>query len=840
MKFTRVVFALLMYAVSINAQIFSVQGELKDARENSKLSFGNIRVEGTSTGTAANIEGQYELRLNSGEYKLIASFIGYKSDTIKISLMNNMVVDFSLEPVSIKLDEITVVPGINPADRIIKEAIKAKQIRKQLLNDYSFKAYTKGLIKTTQDISATDNSVGVSIGGIDTAQLKITGILENESRSFFKKPDKYKEKIIARKQTSNFPSTINMLTGGRIIQDFYNDDIQFFAREIVSPIADDALDYYYFDLADSLAQNNQKIYKIFFTVQDESDPGFYGDLFISDSIFNLIKLDVHLNDAANPGGFFTKINIFQQFLPFNLPSHASADEKIGVIPRSLLRNKSPELALELIPLIPNIYMPIDYRLFVEGNFMGLAKFGFEINSIMYEYGINQSIRDDFFDMAVLSVERDADQKDSLHWVSTQTIPNTLEEISAYSRIDSIESVPKTFWDKFSFFSTSIALNDNFGISGPLGLYHFSRVEGSALDFSAFFRNLNNKRLSGDVSISNGFADNKFKWSTTAGYYFGDYRTTHLEVSAYNKLNQLFAESDGYNPITSTFTNLLGKYDFRDYFYSKGFSAKLESEVIPILKLGAGFSTRTDRSGIVNTNFSLLNKSKTYNYNQPIYDARINLFSFSFALDFRKYIEDGYFRRRTSLGKSYALLKGEAFVSNEAFGSQEKFIIYRTDLTGELQSFNSTRLDFDLRAIFTDNALPYQYLTAFPGNINTAGKNFTFRTLNIADAIGDRSVMLMTQYRFKDELFKMLNIPIIEDLQLNLEMHFNAGWNNFSNKSKIKNRALLISNPTDFKNPLLELGFGLGHIMLPLKFEFTWRLNHLNKNNFVFGINTFAL
>ncbi|MBU0561587.1 MAG: carboxypeptidase-like regulatory domain-containing protein, partial [Bacteroidetes bacterium] len=121
MKFTRVVFALLMYAVSINAQIFSVQGELKDARENSKLSFGNIRVEGTSTGTAANIEGQYELRLNSGEYKLIASFIGYKSDTIKISLMNNMVVDFSLEPVSIKLDEITVVPGINPADRIIKE-----------------------------------------------------------------------------------------------------------------------------------------------------------------------------------------------------------------------------------------------------------------------------------------------------------------------------------------------------------------------------------------------------------------------------------------------------------------------------------------------------------------------------------------------------------------------------------------------------------------------------------------------------------------------------------------------------------------------------------------------
>ena len=76
--------------------------------------------------------------------------------------------------------------------------------------DYSFKAYTKGLIKTTQDISLKRNRASASIGSKDTSALKITGIIENESKGYFKKPNKYKDEIIARKQSANTSSQINV------------------------------------------------------------------------------------------------------------------------------------------------------------------------------------------------------------------------------------------------------------------------------------------------------------------------------------------------------------------------------------------------------------------------------------------------------------------------------------------------------------------------------------------------------------------------------------------------------------------------------------------------------
>jgi len=83
---------------------------------------------------------------------------------------------------------------------------------------------------------------------------------------------------------------------------------------------------------------------------------------------------------------------------------------------------------------------------------------------------------------------------------------------------------------------------------------------------------------------------------------------------------------------------------------------------------------------------------------------------------------------------------------------------------------------------------------------------------------------------------MLNIPVLEDSRLILNPYFNAAWVELSDKTK----NYIPASFTEFKNPLIEVGFGIGHMMFPIVFEFTWRLNHRTGNNFVFGINTFAL
>ena len=56
----------------------------------------------------------------------------------------------------------------------------------------------------------------------------------------------------------------------------------------------------------------------------------------------------------------------------------------------------------------------------------------------------------------------------------------------------------------------------------------------------------------------------------------------------------------------------------------------------------------------------------------------------------------------------------------------------------------------------------------------------------------------------------------------------------------KSKSILTYDPIIFKKPFYELGFSIGHLLVPMTLEFTWKLNYRGKNNFVFGINTFAL
>jgi len=802
MKNILILFTLLT-SVTFSQQ-FILKGKVTDRPTSSSLSYSNIRIAGTTLGTAANYEGNFELRLSRGYYKIIASFIGYRSDTVSVTLASNKTINFSLEPGQVNLQEITVFPGENPALEIIRRAINSKHGRNNKLNTYEFHAYTKGLVKTTKDFSSTNTSVSLSIGAQDTGKLKISGIIENESKGYFKKPNNYKDEIIARKQSANTPSSVNILTGGRIIQNFYTDDIQFFNRPLPSPISDDAIDYYDYLIEDTLAMDNKNVFQIHVEPLRKTDPGFVGKIFITDDQFSLVKIDVALNDAANPGRILDRVKIFQQYTPYE----------------------------------NNIYMPVDYRIFADGNFLGIFKFGFELNTIFYDYKINQQIDDDYFGMAIVKVLSDADKKDSTYWKSTQTISNTNEELEAYKRIDSLEAIPRTFWDNFSFLSSSINVNDNLSITGPLGLYSFNPVEGHTLNYGANISQAADKRLNSRIDFSYGFSDQIFKTDFSSTYFMGEYRTNSISVNAFTKLTELFGESIRYNKLTSTLSNLFGKYDFKDYYYTKGFSIKLWSEVFPVLRLSLGLLNRTDNNAYNNSDFSIFNKGKKYNTNKIIYETRINAFTAGFQLDFRKYIEDGYFRRRTSQGRFTAILSGEMLLSNTGtLNSGLDFQSYKLTLSGFVPTFKSANMNFVLNGIYSDGPVPFQMMYALPGNIESASQSYTMRTLRIGEVFGDRVLALTIEHNFNDEIFRMLNLSFLINLQINLSMHFNAVLLEISPRSKSIFPTGAVSLFNEFKSPFYEIGFGIGQALFPFRLEFTWKLNYLGINNFVFGINT---
>ncbi|MGE5437984.1 MAG: DUF5686 family protein, partial [Syntrophothermus sp.] len=244
-KFLQIISFFLLLNSLLFSQEFFIKGLVLDKNIDKYLSFSSIRVLNTYIGTTSNKNGEYELKLPSGSYILVASYIGYYSDTISITLnedKNN--VNFLLTQTEVEVPEIVVTPGINPAIEVIKNAIEKKKKRDTYIKSYVYNAYTKGIIRTQDDFNTKSNSMSLDVGINDTAQLKITGILENHSIGYIEKPDKQKEVIVARKQSSNFASSINTLTGGRLLQDFYEDKVNFLGRELLGPLAEKSYDYY--------------------------------------------------------------------------------------------------------------------------------------------------------------------------------------------------------------------------------------------------------------------------------------------------------------------------------------------------------------------------------------------------------------------------------------------------------------------------------------------------------------------------------------------------------------------------------------------------------------------
>lgn len=806
MKLFLSVFITLCFFNSSIAQQVSLKGKIIDSETNEPLFFANIRILNTSAGTTSNKNGEFELKLKPGTYALAASFIGYNSDTLQLEVNKFITsVTIKLTPTGIIYPEVIIKPGENPAIAIIRKAIERKNEIKNKVENYVFEAYTKGLIKTNQDIIVGNNSIGTGIGGADSSDLKITGILENQSKGYYKKPGSYKEVIIARKQSANLPSSINVLTGGRLVQNFYEEEVSFFGRPLPGPLADNALNYYYFYIGGKTSLNNKLVYRINITPDNSTDPGLTGQIFINDSTYDLVRVELMLNRAANQGGLLDSISIFQQFVEYN----------------------------------NNIYMPSNYRLAVTANLLGLAKFGFEITTILYDYNINKGVDQDIFDKALITVVPDADEKDTTYWAGQQVIPNTEEEQTAYKRIDSLQAVPLTFWDRFSILSDRIPLSDNFSVSAPLGLYHFNRVEGNSLDFGVFANDGKKERLNTDIQVSYGFSDKKVKKRFSLEYLLGNYRTTEVSISAFDKLSVLFENSDDYNDFTSTMLALLTKYEFRDYYYSRGFDVNLSGEVFPILILNAGFLNRTDRSAIQNSNFSIFAKSRSYDINPPINDVRINAIKAGFEIDFRNYIEDGLFRRRITQNGTFIILSGDVTLSDKKIASELNFTKYEGNITGGLRTFRSASLEFRIKGIYNNGTMPQQLLYAVPGNINLAAKRFSFRTLNVNEVIGENIFTVNIEHSFRDELFKMFRIPFLKDSELQLYTYLNAALSDVGSKTE----AFIPRTAGSLLHPYYEAGFGIGHFLFPIQLEFSWRLNYRegNKdgNNFRIGLNSFV-
>ena len=116
-------FVVLTFAqqIQLTGKVHSIDGEA--------LIGVNVFVEGTSVGTATDLDGSYSLKVNSGD-KVTFSYISFKKEVVTIK--NQSVLDIQLAPDQTSLDEVVVV-GYGKVKRLTMtgsvSAISARELR---------------------------------------------------------------------------------------------------------------------------------------------------------------------------------------------------------------------------------------------------------------------------------------------------------------------------------------------------------------------------------------------------------------------------------------------------------------------------------------------------------------------------------------------------------------------------------------------------------------------------------------------------------------------------------------------------------------------------------------
>lgn len=108
---------LLFFTLSAQAQTATIRGTITDAKTNEPLIGASVLIEGTTSGAAADLDGNFVIHnVGSGTHTLIASYVAYQSVAITdVVVQNNqeIVVNIQMTSDDISLEEVEVVARAN-------------------------------------------------------------------------------------------------------------------------------------------------------------------------------------------------------------------------------------------------------------------------------------------------------------------------------------------------------------------------------------------------------------------------------------------------------------------------------------------------------------------------------------------------------------------------------------------------------------------------------------------------------------------------------------------------------------------------------------------------------
>ncbi len=431
---------------SLSGQVFEVSGQITDADTKEPLPFVNLVVNSSQKGGISDIHGMFYLRSEVAIEYLRISYVGYQTDTIFIN--GNLQLNIQLNKTAVLLNEVIILPGENPAHRMIDSAILHRKDNDPLnLNSFSYQSYNKFFIT-----AGLDSLMSIPDERLDSQHVEMKHffeehylfLMENFSERKYLRPGHDNETVLASK-VSGFSDPLLTLLNGQIQSfSFYKPLITISDKNYVNPISPGSTSKYLFLIQDSIYDGADTVFVISYRpFKGSAFDGLKGLLYIHSSGWALQA--VTAEPAEEQEGMSVKIK-----------QNYSRPDNLHWFPSQLHTEiYFSSLKLEEFPI-----------------------FGRGV-TILDQIKINPPLKKSDFSTAAVTIDPEARFRDSLFWSKTRPDSLTQREKNTYHFIDSLGK--KEHFDRLLDMTTTLL--SGYIPVGPLALdinalYQHNEVEGS--------------------------------------------------------------------------------------------------------------------------------------------------------------------------------------------------------------------------------------------------------------------------------------------------------------------------------------------------------------------------
>lgn len=785
-----------------------VEGKVIDISTNEVIPFVNISFANSQIGTVTDNDGSFYIETAKKLDTISVVCIGYASQLIKIKTSVSQFINVALVPTDFTLGTVTVVPGENPAHPLFRNIIenKAKNNPEKLgyfhcevynklqidLNNITDKFKSRKAFNKFQFVFELEDS-SAEMG---KSYLPVF-LSENYSHYYYQqKPERKKEIVMASKISGIENKSYTEFTGQMYIDiNFYQNYVNVFGKQFVSPISNSGLFVYKYLLKDSAFIDNKWCYHIAFKPKRKQERTFYGDFWVNDSTWGIKKINARISEDANIN-YVKDLIINQEYSYFS----------------------------------DSIWFKTKDDLFADINIADKAQGFFGRKLTVYKnLDFNIPDIDNFFSSTQVEeaiVSDTSDNTNKEQWNALRPERLTEEQEKIYEVVDSVKTVPlfRTVTDLIYMLAYGYYLYKDFEFGPYFKTYSFNPIEGNRFRFGGRTSNEFSTKIMLSGFLAYGTKDQKFKYGAGALYMFKKNPRLALELF-YEDDMYLLGQSVNAFSEDNILASILAIRPNDNLLQTERYRLTLEKEwftgLLTTFRFFYGNILPSEKIPFQSTTLN-----QTYNKLETTEISIISRFAFN-----EKIIRGEF--ERVSLGSVYPILSLELTSGlKNVFSSDFDYFRLRFNIN---HLFDTKPIGYFKYAVSFGKIwgnIPFPLLVLHEGNETYALDQEAYNLMNYYEFASDFYQSVYLEHHFQG--FFLNKIPIFRKLKWREILY--TKFVNGSIRTQNENLWDFPTTLNEIKTPYFEAGFGIENIFKIIRIDAIWRLSNLqNQDIQKFGI-----